>query len=496
MNNYFESEITRKRWQEIKTLIGQQVQKEKSGETMILNDLLLNIKGTSFNTVVNQSKIQTEQDKEIYNEKGYTINLTEKEFKSKFKINPNYIWYTPSYSLSCFYFNPNTLAVCPFHIELFLIQEENKEKPTFGLNIEDVYHAIEKREQEVANNEYFGSILALTDTMRLEYFKLLIDKKGQNIPNLYHLFISNYNHSDYGFSTIDPEILQIICNSKTEQEKQLTQQKIKDLPDTITVYRGGNSISTSYEKSYSWTLDINIANFFAVRRGNGPAYIAKGQIKKEDIIEYIDDRNEQEVLIDPNKVTILEVIDLKEIDFIKYILPIVSPLYHKYKDLLETLTFAQQSTIHGKDHELRVLLLCLIESEMLKLPMSDRRILATAAIYHDTQRKNDWSEPEHGQNSKNYYHQNTKKPDPIVEFLCEYHCLPDELGYQEIKNNRKLSKNREQTTLLFKIFKDCDGLDRVRLGNIRKEMDLNQYRLPITKQLTLLARICFEQIKL
>ena len=49
---------------------------------------------------------------------------------------------------------------------------------------------------------------------------------------------------------------------------------------------------------------------------------------------------------------------------------------------------------------------------------------------------------------------------------------------------------------MFDIFKDADGLERVRLGNIRREMDMAQYRLPETKQLTLAARICLEQVKI
>ena len=290
--------------------------------------------------------------------------------------------------------------------------------------------------------------------------------------------------------------MQFIAGCKKESEKISTAMKLEKVfnADTLIIYRGGNSASIAYQKAYSWTLDINVANFFAIRRGEGPAYIVKGEVSKKAVIEYIDENNEQEVIVEPTKVKILDVVHLKGVDFLSEVLPKVASMYHEYKEMLDTLKFFLKSSIHGKEHSARVLLLSLIMSELLGLPMSERKILATAAIYHDTQRTHDWVEPEHGKNSRDYYCSNVRNPDPCVEFLCEYYCLSDEKGYEEIKKNRKLSKNRERTIRLFNIFKDCDGLDRVRLG-ILEDMDMKQYRMPITKELTLVARICLENVK-
>ena len=128
--------------------------------------------------------------------------------------------------------------------------------------------------------------------------------------------------------------------------------------------------------------------------------------------------------------------------------------------------------------------------------MSDRKVLATAAIYHDTQCTHDWVEPEHGKASKEYYHDDVSSPDPLVELLVEYHCLPDEEAYQYIRNNRVLSKNRSRATKLFNIFKDADGLERIRLDGSLRELDLNQLRTEEAKTLSLVARICLEQVKI
>lgn len=88
---------------------------------------------------------------------------------------------------------------------------------------------------------------------------------------------------------------------------------------------------------------------------------------------------------------------------------------------------------------------------------------------------------------------NTKSPNYLVEFLCEYHCLPDEKGYAEIQNNKKLKRNSSLATKLLQVFKDADGLDRVRFGI--RDIDLNQLRTSVSKGLTLVARFCLEQIK-
>lgn len=152
------------------------------------------------------------------------------------------------------------------------------------------------------------------------------------------------------------------------------------------------------------------------------------------------------------------------------------------------------SDLHGKSHQARVLLLTQIISEILDLPLYERRLLATAAIYHDTQRVHDDDDEAHGAAAAEYYRESIDSPSCMVEFLCKFHCLPDEQGYAEIQTNKKLRRNRSQATRLYQIFKDAGALDRIRLGSLR-ELDLNQLRLPVSKELALVARICLEQVK-
>ena len=455
---------------------------------MNLDELLLNIKAVTFDSLVCQSDILYSEDKDDLNSQGYFIDLTLDEFKEQFDINPDCVWYAPTFSMGSMYFNPETLAVCPLHLEMIL------GGMAIGDGINGVKRVIEETEKEVANGKYSRSIMTLPDAMRIEYFEKLIDKKGTNIPDLYQLFTSYYLISDYGFGSLKQETLETILNSKTAEDIKEIKEKVADLPDVITIYRGGNSASVPYESAYSWSTDINTANFFASRRGSSDGYIATATVNKENILDYFPDGNEKEVIVYPDKIKVESVRTIKGLDFIKEVLPVVTPMYQKYRNMMADLDFYMDSSIHGKEHQARVLLHCLVISELLGLPNSDRRALATAAIYHDTQRTHDYVENGHGLAAREYYVSDVSKPDPLVEFLCEYHCLADKKGYEEIRNNRKLSKNREKSTLLYQIFKDADGLDRIRLGGIR-DIDLKQLRLDVSKDLTLVARIFLEQIR-
>ena len=455
---------------------------------MNLSELYLNIKTVTFASLVCQTDVQTPDDVTNYQQQGHQMMFTETDFRSQFPgVDPSRIFYSPSLSLSCLYFNKESLAVCPFHIEMFSMG-------IGGFTVEKFLAVARKSETEVAGGEYLRSILLLPDAMQLEYFDMLIAKK--NVPDLYQLFFSVYTESDYGFKLLNKDTLRTIFDSKTDEDKKLTAEKMEFLPDTIKVFRGENTESTPHSESYSWTTDINVANFFATRRGNGPGYIIEGEVDKADIIEVLlDDRSESELIVPPEKVRILEVHSLHGMDFLKEIIPIVAPVYRKYRDEMDELDFAQESSIHGRDHQARVLLLTQMISQLLDLPMSDRKILAAAAIFHDTQRTNDWVDASHGKASADYYARQFKHPDPIVMFLCEYHCPPDDEAYRHIKNNRVLSKSRSKAKLLYDVFCDSDSLDRIRLPGGIKELDMNQLRLEISRQLPLVARICLEQVK-
>ena len=246
---------------------------------MTLNDLFLNARNTSLDAIIHQTAVQTEQDKEEYAKAGYQIQLTEAEFREKFPaVDPSHICYSPSVSLDCFYFNKCTLAVAPFHMGLLLLNAQ----PV--VTIEGTCAAIAKAEDEAAHKDFTSGIRVLPDRMRMEYFEQVVARHGSSVADLYELFMYLYVESDFGCNELHPATLGAVVAAKTDEDRKHTEEAIaadKRLQEEpyITIYRGGNSESKHYSEAYSWTLDINIANFFACRLGNGPAYIAVGRIK-------------------------------------------------------------------------------------------------------------------------------------------------------------------------------------------------------------------------
>lgn len=77
------------------------------------------------------------------------------------------------------------------------------------------------------------------------------------------------------------------------------QEHFDGLPDVVTIYRG-QSINTKVYNALSWTDDYERAFWFATRFEEGK--LLKATIKKEDIICYLDERGENELIINFRKI--------------------------------------------------------------------------------------------------------------------------------------------------------------------------------------------------
>ena len=80
---------------------------------------------------------------------------------------------------------------------------------------------------------------------------------------------------------------------------QEEQSVLNQLPETITVYRGLQRNASP--EALSWTLDKNIAEWFANRFDNNGEVI-KATINKKYVFAYIDGRGEKEIVLDYRKV--------------------------------------------------------------------------------------------------------------------------------------------------------------------------------------------------
>lgn len=78
---------------------------------------------------------------------------------------------------------------------------------------------------------------------------------------------------------------------------------ISNLSGVVTIYRGVDS--EKYRDGISWTLDREKAEWFATRfTEDGIIYSAK--VKSKDILYYISDRGEEEIIVDPKKLMQVE----------------------------------------------------------------------------------------------------------------------------------------------------------------------------------------------
>ena len=73
---------------------------------------------------------------------------------------------------------------------------------------------------------------------------------------------------------------------------------LKNLPDSITIYRGVGNYNNKDLNVFSWTLSYGVALWFAKRFGNAPE-VYQADIQKTDVLAYFD--IEKEIVVNPFK---------------------------------------------------------------------------------------------------------------------------------------------------------------------------------------------------
>ena len=89
-----------------------------------------------------------------------------------------------------------------------------------------------------------------------------------------------------------------------EQELRKRLKKQVDAQGYITVYRGFNK--NSREDGNSFTLSKDVAIYFSNRWGNDDGHVYKYKIKISRVMAFITDRNEAEIIADPDVVILIE----------------------------------------------------------------------------------------------------------------------------------------------------------------------------------------------
>lgn len=137
--------------------------------------------------------------------------------------------------------------------------------------------------------------------------------------------------------------------------------------------------------------------------------------------------------------------------------------YETWDSFLETeVRFSlADSEKHTKAHCARVLLYALLIADKLELPQAERELLCAAAVFHDSQRQDDWLDVGHGRRAADYYREycltHSLSYDERIYRIMAFHDQDDDLGEAALAE-------WEEGGLLYHIFKDADALDRFRLG--------------------------------
>jgi len=147
--------------------------------------------------------------------------------------------------------------------------------------------------------------------------------------------------------------------------------------------------------------------------------------------------------------------------------------------------------LHGLAHTKRVLMLVLCLGARLKVHREDLLLLSLCALYHDVGRIDDSIDPAHGRVSY-------AKAEPILaktgydmemmRYIIENHCIVDKKAHAAaVKYNLP---DQLKARRLLDIFKDADGLDRLRVN----DLDPRVLRHDEARELLPVARVLLAEL--
>ena len=456
---------------------------------MNISDIVYSVNTLNLSDTLPIKLVECDDDKVNYTEQGYPVGYTCQEFAELF----------PSVDVNNVYYVRNSIGNQMIYMSL-------KDSVVLALPIynkqsfisDAVLSKLVERSMRFSKEKDYANLLFHTPD-GAKMFVLNRLALNEEIPTLYGLFLQTYATTDYGFNEISKDTFKKIVKTKTAKQKEVTEKQLKllNLPEEVTVYRGEGSRSNPYSEAYSWTLNPNVANFFACRLDDSSPRLIKAKVKKENIVEYLE--GEEEVIVNPDNVYDTQVLNLLGMDNLSEVVPkedfnVLFDRYEKYSRLVMKLYQNKSEGIHGEKHSLRVLFLALVIVALgnFKLTEKEYGALCKAIAYHDTGRISDNEDVIHGFSAVSKYEEDGGKED-LTKFLIAYHCIEDNSAYDYLEDAQALDKgflgfetaNETDFVIakyLYTVLKDADALDRVRTGI--RDLDLSYLRNPVSHLLT------------
>lgn len=376
--------------------------------------------------------------------------------------------------------------------------------PTLDPEVLDMY-ALRGRVKEqarilkkhLASEDYESFFSLLEKQFTFDVFFQILDEipEEKQYETFKDIYVSNY----YGFKDLDKVVVRRLFESHRGKASLIS--LTPDDEGYVTIYRGVQDESTPIEEAYSWSIKRSVAERFATSYTSKINIIYKAKIHVSKIVDYITQRSEYEILAMPEDIE-----DITSTSFISITPDFMAELeesgqidkYHlnTYKALKEE-WFYNPHGVHGILHVKRVLFLSLLMSHIDKLDAKDELILIYASLYHDIGRVDDGVDKNHGVRSAEK-RKTLNLPITgldvndirIMDFIIKYHNEKDVKALKAL-SKMKAIQNKERAEDLYKRFKDCDNLDRVRLG----DLDSSYLRTETGKSLLVIANQLLKNIK-
>lgn len=463
--------------------------------------------------------IRTERDKKRAEDDGFPVGFTRSSWREQFPSIPaKYVFCRKSVGV----FGPSSLIyydkahyIC-FDLQIYNGQcldivhalNTGKEVPSIEEQIQKQVDKMMKLYEEKEWTRLLMPNYSEASGLRcMELMKEIVLNEPAS-GSIYAAFINFYTMCDAGASMVTPEILAKLELCKTDEQKETTAEKLKDMPDVIRVYRGCGSESTPYQDACSWTTDEDVAYFFASWRDASNSRVYSGYIRKEDVLEYIDGRNESEVIVRRGTVYDVEEMECfkwkefeksirsESVPFSKVELD-VNPIHGVQKDvddIYSSIGIKDDLPDHSKSHTKRVALMASFLFDVVTKGSSESEDalwkayndLMEAAKWHDTGRKNDFIEEGHGLVSARI-HRDLAETNTVAEFLMEFHCRDEEQAKEFMEKNFA-AEDQPLVWLDYEILRDADALDRWRFGRACEDfVDMKYLHLEESKKMMPIA---------
>jgi len=372
-------------------------------------------------------------------------------------------------SVHNFYFDPHDLH-SPYYYYyrgLVLLSWSNIDRQL--ATIKEEIGDVERRMNTSAARRDFEALLAAVDhrlaqEVYMEVFHLIPDQ------DKYRLFESLWLNNQCWPEIFDEEFI-----AKVAKYRGVTKaMPAADEEGYVLVYRCGNPQEDGPELVSTWTTDINISISQALLSGKTqPIY--QGWVLREHIVSYDCTRSKQEVRVAGDKVERLEPLPLINLGELVPILTEAGIIrqYQDYADRIDSRWFISPQGVHGVCHTRRVLLLSLTIAYLEQFDRCDMNLLGLASIYHDIGRIDDGYDPDHGiasyakmiQSQMSAVGEGEERE--MLRFIIENHAVLDQKARQKLDQYQ--IGDRAKTWRLYNAFKDADGLDRVRLNNLKPQ---------------------------